>query len=228
MGAALPSAKTVRQVHPNRWTLSPDGPGRLVGPQPETHKAPRTIGGYPFAEERTKHEHRSRKNRSNQTRGASAVVLGFGSRTHQKISRARRSRLRRDMKAGSRRHPQPMEHMTLILSDTERPSWRHATGADLDVINRIADAIHVDLPERPEVFAEKLRGHNCKVYCSIRKHCPKNLINLQSFAMVFGIAEQWTKLLKKREKLAFCGSNEFLENNVAQLPCIQGLITFCG
>ena len=132
MGAALPSAKTVRQVHPNRWTLSPDGPGRLVGPQPETHKAPRTIGGYPFAEERTKHEHRSRKNRSNQTRGASAVVLGFGSRTHQKISRARRSRLRRDMKAGSRRHPQPMEHMTLILSDTERPSWRHATGADDD------------------------------------------------------------------------------------------------
>jgi GNAT superfamily N-acetyltransferase len=34
-------------------------------------------------------------------------------------------------------------------------SWRNAITADLETINRIADEIHVDLPERPEVFAEK-------------------------------------------------------------------------
>ena len=36
-----------------------------------------------------------------------------------------------------------------------RPYWRPATGADLDAINRIADSIHVGLPERPEVLADK-------------------------------------------------------------------------
>jgi GNAT superfamily N-acetyltransferase len=35
------------------------------------------------------------------------------------------------------------------------PKWRAATAADLDVIQTIGDQIHVDLPERPEVFAEK-------------------------------------------------------------------------
>ena len=36
-------------------------------------------------------------------------------------------------------------------------TWRTAGDTDLDSINAIADATHVDLPERPEVFAEKLR-----------------------------------------------------------------------
>lgn len=30
------------------------------------------------------------------------------------------------------------------------PNWRSTTTADLDVIQRIGDQIHVDLPERPE------------------------------------------------------------------------------
>jgi GNAT superfamily N-acetyltransferase len=34
--------------------------------------------------------------------------------------------------------------------------WEPMTHADLDSINRIADAVHVSLPEKPEVFAEKL------------------------------------------------------------------------
>ena len=37
------------------------------------------------------------------------------------------------------------------------PSWRNAIFSDLEQINDIADAIHVDLPERPEVVSEKLR-----------------------------------------------------------------------
>jgi hypothetical protein len=34
--------------------------------------------------------------------------------------------------------------------------WRQAESSDLHRINEIADQIHTDLPERPEVFAEKL------------------------------------------------------------------------
>jgi hypothetical protein len=33
--------------------------------------------------------------------------------------------------------------------------WRLATAADLVDIQRLGDEIHVDLPERPEAFAEK-------------------------------------------------------------------------
>jgi Acetyltransferase (GNAT) family len=36
------------------------------------------------------------------------------------------------------------------------PVWRPASVGDLDAINQIADSIHPDLRERPEVFAEKL------------------------------------------------------------------------
>ena len=35
------------------------------------------------------------------------------------------------------------------------PNWRAATAADLKIINRIADEIHVNLPEQTEVLAEK-------------------------------------------------------------------------
>lgn len=37
------------------------------------------------------------------------------------------------------------------------PLWRQATKVDLETINEIADEIHVDLPERPEVFEEKFK-----------------------------------------------------------------------
>jgi hypothetical protein len=35
--------------------------------------------------------------------------------------------------------------------------WRPATAGDLQEINRIADQIHITLPERDEVFEEKIR-----------------------------------------------------------------------
>ncbi|QPF94302.1 GNAT family N-acetyltransferase [Bradyrhizobium commune] len=38
-----------------------------------------------------------------------------------------------------------------------KPHWRRAHAADLPAINAIAARIHPDLPERPEVFAEKMR-----------------------------------------------------------------------
>ncbi len=37
------------------------------------------------------------------------------------------------------------------------PTWRAAAAADLPAIQGIADATHVDLLERPQVFSEKLR-----------------------------------------------------------------------
>jgi GNAT superfamily N-acetyltransferase len=39
--------------------------------------------------------------------------------------------------------------------NSNAPIWRQASASDLDAINKIADAIHLDLPEKPEVFAEK-------------------------------------------------------------------------
>ncbi len=38
-----------------------------------------------------------------------------------------------------------------------KPHWRRAHAADLEAISAIAARIHPDLPERPEVFAEKMR-----------------------------------------------------------------------
>ena len=43
------------------------------------------------------------------------------------------------------------------LADCALQQQRSAKSDDLEMINRIADMIHVDLPERPEVFAEKLQ-----------------------------------------------------------------------
>ena len=53
------------------------------------------------------------------------------------------------------------------LKPALRPSWRPSALADLPDIDRIGDAIHVDLPERPEVFAEKvtLFPAGCFVFC---------------------------------------------------------------
>jgi ribosomal protein S18 acetylase RimI-like enzyme len=41
-------------------------------------------------------------------------------------------------------------------SDRGIAEWRPAAVADLAAIQKIADAIHADLPERPEIYAEKL------------------------------------------------------------------------
>ncbi|HAE49831.1 MAG TPA: GNAT family N-acetyltransferase [Tistrella mobilis] len=38
-----------------------------------------------------------------------------------------------------------------------RTGWRPLTAADLDRVNEIADAVHLDFPERAEVPAERLR-----------------------------------------------------------------------
>ncbi|WP_354104198.1 GNAT family N-acetyltransferase [Bradyrhizobium sp. LB14.3] len=38
-----------------------------------------------------------------------------------------------------------------------KPHWRPARASDLPAISAIAARIHPDLPERPEVFAEKMR-----------------------------------------------------------------------
>jgi GNAT superfamily N-acetyltransferase len=42
-------------------------------------------------------------------------------------------------------------------NDERAGAWRPAAANDLITIRRIADHIHPDLPERPEVFAERLR-----------------------------------------------------------------------
>lgn len=41
--------------------------------------------------------------------------------------------------------------------DMSKPHWRPARASDLPAISAIAARIHPDLPERPEVFAEKMR-----------------------------------------------------------------------
>jgi ribosomal protein S18 acetylase RimI-like enzyme len=42
-------------------------------------------------------------------------------------------------------------------NDERVAAWRPAAASDLIDIQRIADEIHPDLPERPEVFSERLR-----------------------------------------------------------------------
>ena len=46
-----------------------------------------------------------------------------------------------------------------------KPHWRPAQASDLPAISAIAARIHPDLPERPEVFAEKMRLYpqGCRV-----------------------------------------------------------------
>jgi len=38
----------------------------------------------------------------------------------------------------------------------DQPKWRAATSADLDNVHQIGEQIHLDLPEKREIFAEKL------------------------------------------------------------------------
>lgn len=42
-------------------------------------------------------------------------------------------------------------------NDMSKPHWRPAYATELPAISAIAARIHPDLPERPEVFAEKMR-----------------------------------------------------------------------
>jgi GNAT superfamily N-acetyltransferase len=46
-----------------------------------------------------------------------------------------------------------------------KPHWRPAHASDLPAISAIAARIHLDLPERPEIFAEKMRLYpdGCRV-----------------------------------------------------------------
>jgi hypothetical protein len=41
-------------------------------------------------------------------------------------------------------------------NQTTAPQWRQATADDLGAVDAIGNGIHLSLPERPEVFAEKL------------------------------------------------------------------------
>jgi hypothetical protein len=43
------------------------------------------------------------------------------------------------------------------MNISDQPKWRPAATGDLDAIQNIGDEIHVTLPERPEVFAEKFK-----------------------------------------------------------------------
>lgn len=43
------------------------------------------------------------------------------------------------------------------LAEAPALKWRRAVPSDLAAISCMADQVHVDLPERPEVFAEKMR-----------------------------------------------------------------------
>src|SRR3954465_3764726 len=49
--------------------------------------------------------------------------------------------------------------------DMSKPHWRPARVSDLPAVSKIAAQIHPDLPERPEVFAEKMRLYpdGCRV-----------------------------------------------------------------
>src|SRR3954447_18093660 len=49
--------------------------------------------------------------------------------------------------------------------DMSKPRWRPSRAPDLPAIGAIAARIHPDLPERPEVFAEKMRLYpdGCRV-----------------------------------------------------------------
>lgn len=50
-------------------------------------------------------------------------------------------------------------------TDMSKPHWRDARASDLPAISAIAARIHPDLPEREEVFAEKMRLYpdGCRV-----------------------------------------------------------------
>jgi GNAT superfamily N-acetyltransferase len=60
-------------------------------------------------------------------------------------------------------------------------SWRPATAADLEAVERIGNAVHVSLQERPEVFANKLALFPQGCFVLARK----------GEAIGYGIAHPW-------------------------------------
>ncbi len=71
--------------------------------------------------------------------------------------------------------------MKAMASSVNIPLWRNATFSDLGKINEIANAIHLALPERPEIFSEKFQlfPEGCFV---LRSH---------GEAVGYGIAHPW-------------------------------------
>ncbi|WP_354046460.1 GNAT family N-acetyltransferase [Bradyrhizobium sp. LB12.1] len=64
-----------------------------------------------------------------------------------------------------------------------KPHWRPARASDLPAISAIAARIHPDLPERPEVFAEKMRLYpdGCRVLAA------------EDEIVGYGLAHPWTQ-----------------------------------
>jgi hypothetical protein len=65
--------------------------------------------------------------------------------------------------------------------DMSKPRWRPAHESDLSAISAIAARIHPDLPERPEVFAEKMR-----LYCD---GC--RVLTANDGIVGYGLAHPW-------------------------------------
>lgn len=74
----------------------------------------------------------------------------------------------------------------MAASNSANPKWRAATVADLITVQRLVDYHHPGLPERPEVFAEKLElfHDECLVlvqegaivdYCLSHAWLPRNI-----------------------------------------------------
>ncbi|OAF06030.1 acetyltransferase [Bradyrhizobium centrolobii] len=64
-----------------------------------------------------------------------------------------------------------------------KPHWRHARASDLTAISAIAQRIHPDLPERPEVLAEKMQL------------CPDGCLALAAGNEIvgYGLSHPWTQ-----------------------------------
>ncbi|MCK1475125.1 GNAT family N-acetyltransferase [Bradyrhizobium sp. 197] len=64
-----------------------------------------------------------------------------------------------------------------------KPHWRPARASDLPAISAIAARIHPDLPERPEVFAEKMRLY----------HDGSRVLAAEDEIVGYGLAHPWTQ-----------------------------------
>ncbi|OAF19932.1 GNAT family N-acetyltransferase [Bradyrhizobium neotropicale] len=97
-----------------------------------------------------------------------------------------------------------------------KPHWRQARALDLPAISAIAERIHPDLPERPEVLAEKMRL------------CPDGCLVLATKGEIagYGLAHPWMQyqippldgVLEKLPGDANC----LYVHDVAMLPAYRG------
>ena len=100
-----------------------------------------------------------------------------------------------------------------------KPHWRHAHASDLPAIGAIAARIHPDLPEGPEVFAEKMRLYpdGCRVLAA------------ENETVGYGLSHPWMQLqippldgfLEKLPDDADC----LYVHDVAVLPDFRGGVT---